>query len=77
MGTSARLREELDAEAVASRFAAVPTEGNPHPIDCSSCGCTVYADQPSYDAYIRSLEYDPANQFICDDCNEAALEEHR
>jgi hypothetical protein len=77
MEITAQLREELDAETVAPRFATTRSRSNPHPIGCSACGATVFADKTSYDSYIRSLNYDPANQFICDDCNEAALDEHR
>lgn len=70
------LREELDAEIVRPRFASGPTNFNPHEMRCSTCGRTVYADQTSYEGYVRSLEYDPSNQFICDVCDEAALDEH-
>lgn len=68
------LREELDAEIVPPRFANGQSEYNPHPIDCSACGRTVYADKTSYDNYLRSLDCDPANQFICDDCDEEAYD---
>jgi len=70
------LRKELDAEIVPPRFSADPTEYNSLPVGCSACGRTVYADKNSYDNYVRSLVYDPANQFICDECDEAGLDEH-
>lgn len=71
------LREELDGEIVPPRFSDEPSECNPHPIDCSACGRTVYTDKPSFESYVRSLNYEPTNQFICDDCSDAAAEEHR
>jgi hypothetical protein len=75
MVTTARLQEELDPEIVKSRFAAARSEYNPNAIDCSACGRTVYADTSFYDSYVRSLQYDPSNQFICDECEAAAIDE--
>ena len=72
-----KLRAELDGEVVPPRFSNGPSACNPQPIDCSACGRTVYADEPSFESYVRSLSYEPSNQFICDDCSDDVGEEHR
>jgi len=71
------LREHLDPDIIPPHFAREYSMNNPHAITCSACGRRMYADTNSFQTYVRSLSYDPSDQFICDDCNDAALDEHR
>jgi hypothetical protein len=71
-----RLSEDFDFEAVMQGYTPTPTQDCVNPIDCSACGRTVYTDSVSYESYLRTLEHDPANQFICDDCDQASIESH-
>ena len=64
-------REEIDADLNPGpvHFAETRSDRHPHGLICGSCGATVYADDAGYDTYLRSIEYDPDNQFICDRCD--------
>lgn len=67
-----QLREEIDADLNPEpiHFTELKSEQNPHPLLCSVCGRSVYADDAGYERCLRSIEYDPDNQFVCDRCDE-------
>lgn len=66
-----QLREEIDADRNPGpvHFTEMKSDKYPHALICGSCGATIYADDAGYDSYLRSIEYDPDNQFTCDRCD--------
>ena len=67
-----QLRGAIDADLNPEpvHFTELKSGQNPHPLPCSACGRTIYADDAEYERYLRNLEYDPDNQFVCDRCDE-------
>ena len=69
-----RLREEFDADSEATKFSDVPDAEHRFELVCSECGKTVFTDEATHGRFVRALELDPDNQFVCDDCGELTEE---
>ena len=72
-----RLREEFDADMppVNRPMSELRTTQNAFELVCSTCGKRLFADNAAYEQITGAMELDPDNQFVCDECVDADLNE--
>jgi ferredoxin len=65
-----QIREEADADTTENynRYTDHKTNRNKFEVLCGTCAKVCYVDEKTHENFVRSMEHNPDNPFLCDAC---------